>query len=227
MSTSITWSDLVNKIKGVANKGAVSSSLNCGGSYTIPAGYHNGSGKITANSLSSQTSATASASNILSGKTAYVNGSKITGTMANKGTLNWSGSNTTYTVPAGYYSGGTLNSKTSYTNGYNAGVSAQKSSIKITSGTYTSNTKKYFTINGSSANRAYGTINPGGNPIAVFSYDPNRTDTYVIRFGSTYMCSCKFQYGVTMSGCSWTRTAVELPQTTTTAHTMNWYAAVY
>lgn len=33
----------------MANQGAVSSSLNPGGSYTIPAGYHNGSGKVTAN----------------------------------------------------------------------------------------------------------------------------------------------------------------------------------
>ncbi len=105
------------------NRGAVTQSLNAGGSYTIPAGYHNGSGKIIANSLSSQTSATATAANILSGKTAWVNGSKITGTMVNRGALNWSGSNTTYTVPAGYYSGGTINSKPSYTAGYNAGHS--------------------------------------------------------------------------------------------------------
>ena len=62
------------------NKGAVTASLNCGGSYTIPAGYHNGSGRITANSLASQTSANATAGNIISGKTAWVNGKKITGT---------------------------------------------------------------------------------------------------------------------------------------------------
>ena len=112
------------KITGkMPNRGAVTQSLNAGGSYTIPAGYHNGSGKITANSLASQTSATATAANILTGKTAWVNGSKITGTMANRGELNWSGSNTTYTVPAGYYSGGTINSKPSYTAGYNAGHS--------------------------------------------------------------------------------------------------------
>ena len=49
--------------------------------------------------------------------------SKITG-VANRGNLNWSGSNTTYSVPAGYYSGGTLDSRPSYNNGYNAGNSA-------------------------------------------------------------------------------------------------------
>jgi hypothetical protein len=72
------------KITGtMTNNGAKTSSLNCGNSYTIPAGYHNGSGKVTANTLASQTSATASASTILKGYTAWVNGSKITGTYDN------------------------------------------------------------------------------------------------------------------------------------------------
>ena len=69
------------KINGtMPNKGAVTASLNCGGTYTIPAGYHNGSGKVTANSLASQTSANATAKDIISGKTAWVNGGKLTGT---------------------------------------------------------------------------------------------------------------------------------------------------
>ena len=51
--------------------------------------------------------------------------------MANKGVLNWSGSNTTYSVAAGYYSGGTLDSRPSYNNGYNAGVSASKMAYQI------------------------------------------------------------------------------------------------
>ena len=67
------------------NRGAVSQALNAGGSYTIPAGYHNGSGKVTANSLVGQTSANATAAYISSGKTAWVNGSKITGTLATQG----------------------------------------------------------------------------------------------------------------------------------------------
>ncbi len=72
----------------MANNGAISQTLNAGGSYTIPSGYHNGSGKVIANSLSSQTSGTASASQILSGATAWVNGSKVTGTMTNHGSTN-------------------------------------------------------------------------------------------------------------------------------------------
>ena len=72
-----------SKITGtMANNGAVApSALGAGGSYTIPAGYHNGSGKVTAASLAGQTPADATAGLIANGKTAWVNGSKITGTM--------------------------------------------------------------------------------------------------------------------------------------------------
>ena len=63
----------------MTNQGAISSSLNCGQSYNIPAGYHNGSGKVTANSLASQTAGTATANNLSNGATAWVNGDKITG----------------------------------------------------------------------------------------------------------------------------------------------------
>lgn len=67
------------------NIGAVSLSLNAGGSYNIPSGYHNGSGKITASSLVSQTVGTASAGHILNGQTAWVNGDKVTGNIASMG----------------------------------------------------------------------------------------------------------------------------------------------
>ena len=55
--------------------------------------------------------ATAEASNILSEKTAYVNGTKVTGTMANNGAVSAKidGLTTTsYVVPAGYTTGGTV-----------------------------------------------------------------------------------------------------------------------
>ncbi|WP_252235599.1 phage tail protein [Clostridium sp. CH2] len=63
----------------MANQGTKTASLNCGGSYIIPAGYHNGSGKVTANSLASQTPGNAAAAQILSGFSAWVNGSKVNG----------------------------------------------------------------------------------------------------------------------------------------------------
>ena len=96
-----------NKVTGtMANNGAVSQSLNAGGSYTIPAGYHNGSGKVTANSLASQTSGTATAAQILSGKTAWVGGSQLTGTMTNQGAVSQTlAINGSYTIPAGYHNG--------------------------------------------------------------------------------------------------------------------------
>ena len=54
--------------------------------------------------------------------------------IVNRGALNWSGSNTTYGVPAGYYSGGTLDSRPSY----NAGVAAADARVNIGSASYTS-----------------------------------------------------------------------------------------
>lgn len=62
------------------NHGAVTPpALSAGGIYTIPKGYHNGLGTVTAQDLASQTQATATASDIAKGKTAWVNGELLTG----------------------------------------------------------------------------------------------------------------------------------------------------
>lgn len=83
--------DVKNKRTGsMANRGAVSQALNAGESYTVSAGYHNGSGKVIANSLASQTEGTATAAQILNGQSAWVNGSKITGTMAVQSVVSFS-----------------------------------------------------------------------------------------------------------------------------------------
>ena len=64
--------------QNIPNNGAINANLNCGQSKDIPAGYTNG-GRITANSLASQTPANADASTIIAGRNAWVNGNLITG----------------------------------------------------------------------------------------------------------------------------------------------------
>lgn len=64
--------------QNIPNNGAINASLNCGQSKSLPAGYISG-GTITANSLASQTPANATAAQILSGYTAWVNGNLING----------------------------------------------------------------------------------------------------------------------------------------------------
>lgn len=74
----------------MTNRGAISQLLNAGSSYTIPVGYHNGSGTVTANSLASQTPGNAPASRLCSGYIAWVNGNQITGSMSVGSILNFS-----------------------------------------------------------------------------------------------------------------------------------------
>ena len=66
------------------NNGEQSATLKCGQSKQIPAGYTPG-GTVTAADLTSQTGATAAANQISSGKTAWVNGQKVTGTLTERG----------------------------------------------------------------------------------------------------------------------------------------------
>lgn len=170
------WGDGIKVTGSMVNQGAVNQTLNAGGSYTIPEGYHNGEGKITVDSLTNQTDATATAGEILDGKTAWVKGDKLTGSMPNRGNLNWNpNSSTSYTVPEGYYSGGTISTANAYNAGYNAGYAKAatitynvinngggymfyylpKGAKKIT---ITYNNKQYVLLNGSSVGSGSGTV---------------------------------------------------------------------
>lgn len=127
------------------NNGAVSKALDAGTpSYTIPKGYHSGTGKVSvtvetksvtptkaaqdivpsAGKLLSKVTvaaipdefvdtsdADAAAANILDGKTAFVDGEKITGSMLNNGSTSATMDGLTtmsVVIPAGYTSGGTV-----------------------------------------------------------------------------------------------------------------------
>jgi hypothetical protein len=66
----------------MANNGTTANqNLNADSSFYIKKGYHEKDFTVNANSLASQTSATALMNQIISGKTAWVNGKKITGTI--------------------------------------------------------------------------------------------------------------------------------------------------
>ena len=125
------------------NNGTVSKTLDAASpSYTVPKGYHSGTGtvklvteektvtptksaqpitptagkvlsKVTVNAIPANyvdtTDGTATAADLLSGKTAYVDGDKVTGSMPNNGAVNGSInglSDTSYSIPAGYTTGG-------------------------------------------------------------------------------------------------------------------------
>jgi hypothetical protein len=136
----------VNLTGTMANNGELNWKPTTSTTYKLQAGYYSG-GTLDSSSvyttgyndgINVAKQGTATASQVLTGYT-FTNSSNvnISGTMANRGTLNWSPTtSTTYTVPAGYYSGGTLNSSGAYTTGYNAGVTAADARTNTSSANY-------------------------------------------------------------------------------------------
>lgn len=108
LATKTAWVDGVLVTGTMADKSNWSGTLDLSNqSVTIPAGYHNGSGAVSID-LARVTAGTAIAENILSGKTAYVNGVSVTGQMPNNAA--WNGEakkagNWAVTIPAGYHNG--------------------------------------------------------------------------------------------------------------------------
>ena len=154
------------------DRGAKTATLNPSESYNIPAGYHNGSGRITANSLASQTPANATAAQILAGYSAWVNGVLLNGGMVNRGavsaTLNAGGS---YTIPAGYHNGsGKITAKSL----------ASQNAKQFASGTITisSGTLSFKKISGSSASSRYADITFSGNFVPKYGYITEASNAY-------------------------------------------------
>lgn len=75
----------------------------------IPKGFHDGAGKITVGAGLDTSDATATAANILTGATAYVNNVKVTGAMPNQAswsqTVTPSSAAQSIAIPAGYHNG--------------------------------------------------------------------------------------------------------------------------
>lgn len=73
------------------NRGAMQRTLRAGESVTVPQGYHNGSGTVSAASLAEQTAGSAGAGDILAGKSAWVNGGRVDGSIPVFNTMGPSG----------------------------------------------------------------------------------------------------------------------------------------
>lgn len=95
------------KVTGIMpNIGKESETITAGTSHTISKGYHDGTGVITAKPLGDQTSGTATAETILINRTAWVNGTEVTGTMPdNAGVSATLAAGEQYEVPKGYHNG--------------------------------------------------------------------------------------------------------------------------
>ena len=110
------------------NRQAVSVTLKAGDVYAVPAGYHNGNGRVTANNLTVQTPGDATAANITTGRKAWVNGVQIVGNGADNTTF--------YNNGITYADSRINNSSASYTSGYANGVATADSRINPDSASY-------------------------------------------------------------------------------------------
>ena len=253
IASDATISTVTDKIKNVAVKTSGSQSVSTSGKYGFTTQYGPWM-YIPANAYYTTSHwlnipwdtfkglcGTANAGQILTGYTATSqNGIKISGTMKN-----WSSTIQTATTSA------SDQTKSCYriNNGYIEVVPAigywglwdwskscikvaitnlASSVIKIVSGTQNSSGSYKITWGGSAYTTTAINVNPGGTPIAAFAANISRSDTFTIRFMSSYFVCGNFNsgYNVSPSSCSWTSSSVVLPAGTTNYHSMTYYIAV-
>ena len=235
-----------SKITGtMTNRGAVTSTLNCGGSYTIPAGWHNGSGKVTVNTLASQTSADATAARILSGKTAWVNGSKITGSIGSKAAATYTPGTSNQTIAAGQYLSGAQTIKgdvnlvaANITNGKSIfGVAGSAKTpyknwqeFSVTSSTSSKSFSVYNVETQATSNETFKVIsfNPGGTPVVILCFYLRGFTLYDYTTNKLYMRrqdrTVDYKYEIQASDSSVTISSsnVVIPVATTGSFYLRW-----
>lgn len=131
-------------------------------------------------------SGNAGTGDVLAGKTFTNNdGVQYTGTMPNRGTLNWSGVNTTGGVSAGYYSGGTIDSRPSYNSGWNGGVTAADNRANPSSANYQAGYNAGQSAGKASLKKVRYTYNQKVNGKS-FSYDTGKQLVAVMLVSASY-----------------------------------------
>ena len=102
------WVNGIKLTGSMVENSSMSNTILAGEIYTIPTGYHSGSGKVIAETLANQTIGNAINTDIRKDKIAWVNGEKVTGNMPDYGVDEYINLNASerYEIPMGYHNGG-------------------------------------------------------------------------------------------------------------------------